>query len=409
MKNTSDIFIFLSNDWDSLWAAQQKVATELSLNHRVFVFETLGFSSRKWQLGDCGRLWQRLFRLVRGGTCAQSNLKIFSPPVLPVHSSAFFDFCNSALLGFFFHKIIKNFDVKNPILWTFLPNAQVLKLREKISSSYFVYECLDDFSGYEGAPKDFLKSEAEITRAADIVFVASQKQYELKKSENPDTFLVPNCADAQHFRRALDVNTVVPRDLKELEGPILGFVSALGDCVDFELIRYVAQKRPDHSIVLIGPWLKKSQEEFPKNIHYLGKKGYEDLPAYLKGIDILLLPFRNIPYMESADPIILHDALAAGKVVVSTDFSAARLKSGEVRIGNSYEAFLQEIDEALVQQKKIILKPASKHDSKPVFQWKDRVRLQLSLIQRKKEEKETPLKAKSADEEIEKESLASLS
>jgi len=121
---------------------------------------------------------------------------------------------------------------------------------------------------------------------------------------------------------------------------------------DTELLAKVAEMRPDWSFVMIGPVVKIAAEDLPRrpNIHYLGPKTYAELPAYLSGWDVALMPFAMNESTEFISPTKTPEYLAGGKPVVSTpvrDVVRHYSQLEGVLIAGDAESFVVACDQAL--------------------------------------------------------------
>ncbi len=152
-----------------------------------------------------------------------------------------------------------------------------------------------------------------------------------------------------HFRRALDPETVVPEELARLPHPRIGFFGLIADWVDLDLMAYVAKAFPNCSVVFVGKSITdiSALEQLP-NVHFLGRKPYADLPAYCKGFDVAVMPFRINELTLNANPLKVREYLAAGLQVVSTQIPEVEVL-GLCRMASSPEAFVREIEAALAE------------------------------------------------------------
>src|SRR5262249_9755842 len=153
--------------------------------------------------------------------------------------------------------------------------------------------CVDEFSEFTGTDKRAIALlERRLIQKSHCVFVSSDLLLESKRRYNPRTYLVTHGVDVPHFRKACDVDIVVPQDIATLQKPIIGFFGLIADWVDLDLIRFLATSRPQWTFVLIGKVTTslRAVENLP-NIRLLGQKPYSSLPAYAKAFDIALLPF----------------------------------------------------------------------------------------------------------------------
>jgi glycosyltransferase involved in cell wall biosynthesis len=171
--------------------------------------------------------------------------------------------------------------------------------------------------------------EQQLCRRADAVFVTSPQLLSSLAPFNPHTYFYPNVADGAHFGRALSPDLTVPPDLAALPGPRLGFVGAISAYkLDLALLETLAQRQPGWSFVLIGPVGEGDPQTDVAalrqlaNVHFLGVRNYDQLPAYLKGLDLGLLPLQRNPYTQAMFPMKFFEYLAAGRPVVATAINA---------------------------------------------------------------------------------------
>lgn len=244
-----------------------------------------------------------------------------------------------------------------PIVWVYHPawGDAARALPRKL----LVYDCVDDYSAFpDYANKPWLvEREERLCRQADLVFATSEPLYELRRAFNPhNTFLVHNVGDAEHFHGATDPALAIPDDLARLRalGPVIGFVGAVSDYkLDLEWIEAVARARPSHQLVLIGPvGLSDPSTDVGRlallpNVHLLGVRPYKVLPAYLKGFDVAVIPYRVNPYTTSVFPIKFFEFLATGKPVVISALPALARFYDAVRVAQDAAEFIERCDDAL--------------------------------------------------------------
>jgi glycosyltransferase involved in cell wall biosynthesis len=209
-----------------------------------------------------------------------------------------------------------------------------------------VYHCSDDLSRVRGFPPSLPSLEAELCRRADLVVTTSQTLCEARRAYNPNTHWIPNGVDVEHFLRS---GAAAPApELRQLKKPVIGFVGGLSEWVDTRLVATLAQRRPDWGFVLVGPAGGADLRSLRTldNVALLGPRPYADLPRYLAGLDVALIPFLQNELTWHADPIKVYEYLAAGLPVVATDLPALRRLSHVVRLAHP-EEFEQQIEAAL--------------------------------------------------------------
>ena len=203
------------------------------------------------------------------------------------------------------------------VAWYYTP--MMLPFSRDLDASVLVFDAMDELSKFRFAPPKLLQLEQELIDRADLVFTGGSSLYEAKKDRHDSVHLFPSSVDRNHFakaRRALPE----PEDQAQIPHPRLGFYGVLDERFDTELLDQVAEMRPDWQFVMVGPIVKISDEDLPKrpNIHYLGGKKYEQLPAYLSGWDVALMPFAMNESTQFISPTKTPEYLAGGKPVVST-------------------------------------------------------------------------------------------
>jgi UDP-galactopyranose mutase len=241
-------------------------------------------------------------------------------------------------------------EIEEYVLWFYTPMAVVFT--QHLTPLATVYDCMDELSTFSGAPRDLAENEMELFRRADLVFTGGESLYEAKRDRHRSAHLFPSSVDAKHFgaaRRELPE----PCDQADVPRPRLGFFGVIDERMDFRLLSDVARARPRWHIVVVGPAVPKfDSNDLPReaNIHYLGGKAYEELPAYLAGWDVALLPFARNEATRFISPTKTPEYLAAGKPVVSTsirDVVRPYGESGLVRIADSGNEFVAAVEEAL--------------------------------------------------------------
>jgi len=148
--------------------------------------------------------------------------------------------------------------------------------------------------------------------------------------------------------------------------PRLGFFGVIDERMDIELLDAVAQARPDWQLVMIGPVVKIDPAELPRraNLHYLGGKSYQDLPSYLAGWDVALLPFARNESTRFTCTTKTPEYLAAGCAVVSTSIRDVVRPYGElglVHIADTSAEFVAAIETAMNEDRATRLREVDAH------------------------------------------------
>jgi UDP-galactopyranose mutase len=176
------------------------------------------------------------------------------------------------------------------------------------------------------------------------VFTGGQSLYEAKRGRHPNVHAFPSSVDVAHFAQARTA-TSEPADQRPLPHPRLGFFGVIDERMDLDLLAAVATAQPDWQIVMLGPVVKIDPASLPRpaNIHYLGGKTYEELPVYISGWDVALIPFARNEATRFISPTKTPEYMAAGKPVVSTPIRDVVRPYGErglVRIAATADDFI---------------------------------------------------------------------
>ena len=235
------------------------------------------------------------------------------------------------------------------IAWYYTP--MMLPFSRDLDTSALVYDCMDELSKFRFAPEGLLELEQELIDKADLVFTGGSSLYEAKKDRHDSVHLFPSSVDRAHFGKARAA-IEDPADQADLPHPRLGFFGVIDERFDIDLLDRIAEMRPDWSFVMVGPVAKIAPEDLPRrpNIHYLGAKTYNQLPAYLAGWDVALMPFAMNESTQFISPTKTPEYLAGGKPVVSTPVKDVVRHYGQlegVQIAGDAETFVAACETAL--------------------------------------------------------------
>jgi glycosyltransferase involved in cell wall biosynthesis len=235
------------------------------------------------------------------------------------------------------------------IAWYYTP--MMLPFSRHLEPAVTVFDAMDELSKFKFAPIKLLELEQELIDRADVVFTGGSSLYEAKKDRHANVHCFASSVDRAHFCKAR-ARLFDPADQEDLPRPRLGFYGVIDERFDTELLAKAAEMRPDWSFVMVGPIVKISEDDLPKrpNIHYLGGKTYDQLPAYLSGWDVALMPFAMNESTQFISPTKTPEYLAGGKPVVSTPIKDVVRHYGQlegVKIASTPEEFVAACEAAL--------------------------------------------------------------
>jgi glycosyltransferase involved in cell wall biosynthesis len=329
---TTDLICFSHLRWNFVFQRPQHLLTRCARERRVFFFEEPLFDAESPRL--------ELTRDPSGVTVAVPHLPGgLAPQAIARELRQLVD------------SLITGQHVTRYILWYYTPMS--LAFSNHLRPVALVYDCMDELSGFAGAPAGLREAEQALLTAADVVFTGGQTLYESKRHMHPNVHPFPSSVDVAHFARARNGRRD-PSDQASVPGPRLGFFGVIDERLDIELVGAVAAARPDWHFVFVGPVVKIDPARLPRaaNLHYLGGKDYSDLPSYISGWDVALLPFARNEATRFISPTKTPEYLAAGRPVVSTSIRDVVRPYGErglARIADTPEDFIAAVAAALAE------------------------------------------------------------
>lgn len=332
IKDIDSIVMFSTADWDNpFWTNKQHVASQLAKQgFKVLYIESLGLRKLTVSKGDFSRILRRINRFFMGTRQVDQNIWVYSPIVLPFQGSSIAEILNRLYLKWMIQYFMWKLSFKKTLGWTY--NPLVRGILKSLNLNKIVYHSVDDLSAAPRLPKEKIEQEERLlVNAADIVFVTSKilvEKYKLVTDKK--IFYYPNVADYQHFNQALLPQLTIPKDIAEIGTPRIGFIGAIsGYKLDFQMIARAADITPLWNWILIGKIgegdpLTDASVLNKNNIHLMGPRSYEELPAYLKSFDVVIIPSPINDYTRSMFPMKFFEYLSAGKIIVSTDLPSLR-------------------------------------------------------------------------------------
>ena len=317
--------------WDFVFQRPQHLLSRFARATRVFFFEEPIFSDEPTFL-NVGEREKNLFVL----TPHISNSNRETKNVAEIQREML-------------DQILQSKNIDNFILWFYTPMA--MDFASHLEPAVTVFDCMDELSAFKFAPPELIENEKRLLEKADLVFTGGQSLYEAKKDKHEKVYAFPSSIDVAHFSRARGISED-PEDQRPIAYPRHGYCGVIDERIDTMLLAEMADLRPEWQFVMIGPVVKISQEDLPRreNIHYLGGKDYKDLPAYIAGWDLALMPFAMNESTRFISPTKTPEYLAAGKPVISTPIRDVVRPYGEqklVEIAQTAEEFVEKGEKIL--------------------------------------------------------------
>ena len=240
-------------------------------------------------------------------------------------------------------ELFKKESINNYMFWYYTPMA--LAIGNYFDPEFILYDCMDELSLFKNAPDVLKDREQELFNKADIVFTGGHNLYQAKKNSHQNIHPFPSSIDKEHFAQAR-INSAEPQDQASIPHPRFGFYGVIDERFDIELIKEVAERKTEWHFVIIGPVVKIDPAHLPNlnNIHYIGGKNYNELPTYLAGWDVAIIPFVRDDSTKYISPTKTPEYLAGGKPVISTsivDVVSPYGVNGLVQIADTPDDFIK--------------------------------------------------------------------
>lgn len=352
IKNTSEILrgrdiICFAQDWTGDPLSKTHIMRILARDNRVLWVNSIGLRAPSVSRADFSRSLKKITSAaVEPLREVEPNLFVMSPLSIPAYGVAPIQAFNSRSLRWQIKRSMRKLGFERPVNYVFLPSAA--KLAGTLGEDYIIYHCVDEYSAFSDIPAEpIARLEKELLQKSDLVVVSAETLYHTKIQHNPQTFLIRHGVDFKHFATALDEATPIPDEISRLPRPVIGLYGLIADWIDIELLEKVAEHFSSGSLVIIGKVTTDiSRLEKLPNVHVLGRKPYEELPAYCKGFDVALNPFVVNELTLASNPLKVREYLAAGLEVVSTDIPEVAVLDN-CRIGHTHDEFIRQIEEVL--------------------------------------------------------------
>ncbi|MDJ0656795.1 MAG: glycosyltransferase [Xanthomonadales bacterium] len=346
MKNQN--IICFAKDWQEDPTSNNHIMLGLSKHNKVLWLNSLAARNPKLTSGrDISKIFLKLRSAFSSLHRVNDNMTVFTPLVAPYPYSRLAQFVNRIILRLMLGRLRRKLGMKHFQLWTFLPTSEPYV--GHMGEDFSVFYCTDESSQFTSSDtRSVVDMERKLCRKADLVFATAQSLVDKRLEYNPNTVLARHGVDYHHFAKALDDSISPPADVSGLKGPVLGFFGLIHDWIDLELLEEVARRRPNWNIVLIGNSLVPlgTLPELP-NVLALGRKPYDELPAYCSVFDVGIIPFKVNELTRHVNPIKLREYLSAGLPVVSTPMDEVSHFAPDCRVAGNVEGFIEACEDAL--------------------------------------------------------------
>jgi glycosyltransferase involved in cell wall biosynthesis len=336
--------IYFGNDWFAEnKTSSHHIAERLAASHTLLYVECPGLRMPQGNKRDLKKLFAKVKKAFSPPQRVAGDVWIHTLFQIPLHKYALVRMLNEKLILFSLRRVMKRLKLSDPLLWFHLPHLSMVP--GKLASKGTVYYCIDNYSAVQNVDQTAVqRMDDEMTRVSDIVFVSSRPLYDKKRGMAKRLVLSPHGVDFRHFHAASSGTLPAPRDVAAIPGPVIGFWGLIDNRIDLELIRFLATGNPQWNFVMIG---HLGVESNPcaglQNVHFLGPRRYDELPAMAQLFDVAILPYSQNDFVFHCNPIKLREYLSTGKPAVSTRFPEIEPYSDVIAVADGYQDFAAKI------------------------------------------------------------------
>lgn len=343
-------------DWDGLCQRHHYIMNGIEIDGPIIYINNFGLRDAK--ISDYKKIIGKVNSILKKENKVdldfknekKNNIHVINPAVIPIHSNPFIRKINTAVIKKLLKKQIKEYNLDDFILWIYNPSHIVANNINSLGQSLTIYDCVDDMAAFSGVSSDVIESEKIIINNSDIVFTTSKELFKKHNVYKNNCEYIPNGVKLSDFSSKKDFHIKEIENLKAEGKPVIGFIGAVHDWVDLDLVYDAAITRPNYNFVIVGPvgevsYINKFKDI--DNVHFLGKQAKERVPYFIEKFDVCMIPFKCNELTKSVNPLKLYEYLCMKKNVVTTGFADFGECSEYIYISKSSKDFIDKIDQSL--------------------------------------------------------------
>lgn len=347
-----DIVVLSSLDYWAHWTSKQQIMHRLAPTSRILYVEEPVTMLAPLVVPERLRRWGAVPPRVPR---AEFDLWTLTPPPLLPFGNVRREInrVNQRIIAAYVRWAVRHLGFRDYLLWSYLPTAvDIVDLLDPVAT---VYHCVDEHSAFPGfvKPEVVWSYDEELCRRADLVVCTADNLRAARAGFNPHVFHVPNAGDIEHFKQALDPALPLPADVAAHSRPRIGVIGIHDERLDVQAIKAIAEADPSWNVLLIGPIRPGDVDEATlaslPNVHLLGRKQVPELPAYVKSLDVALIPYKTMELTRNIFPLKLFEYLAGGVPVIVSGLPELERYRGAIMIAEGPADFPGLIRQALAE------------------------------------------------------------
>jgi glycosyltransferase involved in cell wall biosynthesis len=334
------------------------LVAQLAKEYRVFYIDNFG-ALRDLTLHD----FTRCFNKLKGGIgvspvrCSREidGVEVWQPWVIPTPRTKLIKAINVCRLKQSLASLYEQYGIQRPIIWTRLASDLAWEVIDALECSVLIYQSIDKFPEHpriaESLRARYYESERKFNESADIVFASARGLAVEKLKYNSNTHFLPNGV-SKYFGSG---DLPEAKYLSSFDGPIVGFAGALGTATDLELLFSVAEGLPEVNFVFLGTvdrTVSISKLEALVNVYIMGLVDHAELPCWMIGFDVGLMPYYINHFQDYTFPSKLAEYLSFDLPIVATHLPELKPYVEVVSLVNNAEEMITAIEQAISRKLK---------------------------------------------------------
>jgi glycosyltransferase involved in cell wall biosynthesis len=343
--------VYFGNDWFAEnRTSSHHIARRLANIAPVLYVETPGIRAPQATGRDLRKIWRKLSTALAPPRKIQEKLWLATIPQIPFRRLPLVAALNRWLGRYLTRRAIRQAGFRQWVSWFVVPHPGALAKR--LGESLTVYYCIDDYAAFPGMDKVAIqKADDDLTRAADVVFVASPALVDAKRALNANSVYSPHGVDFDLFAQAGDPSFAPAEETRTLRHPVIGYFGVLGDWIDYDLLVYLARARPQWTFLFVGYAAGDiGALAACENVVLAGAQRYEELPRWARAFDVAIYPNRLTRQTRHANPLKIREYLATGKPIVSITTPITGGMADLIYLADTPEDYLAAIERALREE-----------------------------------------------------------
>ena len=327
-----DMLVFPVIDWHFRFQRPQHLARQLAeRGHRVFYLSTTFHSAD-----------QPTFQVSESPAPNVFLVTLCIPGKQPVIYQDLMSEAQRERLAAAVGELISAGGLRSTIAMVDLPFWR--RLVESVPGLLSVYDCMDYHGGFSTNSPELIEEEDKLIASADLVVTSSAGLSEIV-GRSRENVLIRNAGEIAYFRES------PPRLAYESDRPVAGYLGAIAEWFDMDLVASAARRYPDWDFVLVGSTDYGDVSKVRKlaNVKLIGEVPYAEAAGWVHSFDVALIPFRLTELTRCTNPVKIYEYLAAGKPVVATALPEIELIGDVAHVASGHERFMDLLGVAMTE------------------------------------------------------------